>query len=311
MLFLQYKTNIIVLPFRQSKQNYYINDYNLSNIFYLKEFYTEILIGDPPQCLNININTDEYSSYIQPGLCYDNSPSFYNHSLSKYFYFISPGNNIYEEFYDGMFASDFVSFYNSIDLKNNITNKRFEFFYSAYNSYSYSFSYSYKKANNICGVAGLGIKQKYDYSNIGSFLHSLKRKGLLKDNYWTYEYFNKKGNKILNFPNITNKYIIDNFEGLIILGNFSYDSNDSNYDKNNYISTLSIEREKNLKWGLVFHKIYRINKKEFVIVKDSFAEISINYDYIISPKEYFEKLIFPFFFIYIEKKICKVNEINL
>ena len=306
MLIYHYNANIIVLPFRQSKQNYDINDYNLSNIFFPKELYTEILIGDPPQCLNININTEEYISYIEPGLCYDNSPSFYNHSLSKDFNLISERNDIYEDFYDGVIASDFFSFYNSTDLRTNVTKKGFEFFYSYYR---YS-SYAYAKYKSICGVAGLGLKQKFVDSNVETFLYSLKKKGLLMDNFWTYEYFNKKENKILNFPNIINKYIIDNFDGLIILGNFSNEYEPDNYDKNNYISTLSVEREKALKWDLIFNKIYCTYKEEISIIKDIHAEISINSDYIVSTKEYFEKLIFPFFSNFLEKQICKVNEIK-
>ena len=303
ILFLKYNTNIIVLPFRENKSLFNLIDNNLSNEFHSKELYTEILIGDPPQHLIMNINTESFLYYIQPFLCYDNIQGFYNHSLSRTFHVIT---SMYEdscdELNDGAYASDFFSFYNSTDLQTNITKKGFEFFYSSY--------LTYKQPKNICGIAGFGLKQKYADSNIDTFLNSLKRKGLINDYFWTYEYFEKEDNKILNFPKINNKYIINNYDGLLILGNFTNEYDPNDYDKNNYISTLAVERENNLKWDLVFHKIYNIYKEEVSIIKDIHAELSINYDYIIFTKEYFETLIFPFFSSYLEKEICKINKIN-
>ena len=298
ILFFQYNTNIIVLPFRENK----INDDDLSNKFHSKELYTEVLIGDPPQCLNININTESFMFYIQPDLCYDNSPSFYDHSKSKSFHAITgfEDEDFYDELNDGIYASDFFSFYNSTELNTNITKNAFEFFYSTY--------ISYKKYKNICGIAGFGLKFRNVKSNIDTFINTLKKKGLINDYLWTYEYFEKEENKILNFMKINNKYIIENFDGLIIIGNYSEEYNPINYDKNNYMSTLAVERETVLKWDLVFHKIYCIYNEEISIDKDIHADLSINYDYIISTKEYFEKLILPFFNFYLEKNICKIKE---
>ena len=300
ILFLQYNTNIIVLPFRENKPKGNINNNNLSNIFHSKELYTEVLIGDPPQCINLNINTESFIYYIQPDLCYDNSPSFYNYSLSKSFHIIISEDDIFN-YNDGVYSSDLFSFYNSTDLRTNITRKDFEFFYSLYR---------YKNYKNICGIAGFGLKHRNADTDIDTFINSLKSKGLIKDYFWTYEYFDKEENKIINFPQINNKYIIDNYDGLIIIGNYSNEYDPIYYDKNSYISTLAVERETNLKWDLVFHKIYCIYNEEISIIKDIHADLSINYDYIISTKEYFEKLILPFFNLYLEKQICKINEIK-
>ena len=307
LLFFQYNTNIIVLPFRKNKPNININGNDLSNEFFPKELYTEVLIGDPPQSINININTDSFNYYVQPDSCYDNSPSFYNRSLSKTF---QKKKNRFESddidyFVDGTYASDLFTFFNSTDLHTNITKERFEFFYSSY--------ITGQNCEITCGFVGLGIKQKYLDSNSDSLLNILKTKRIINDYIWTYEYFDKQENKILNFPKINYQYIIDNFDGLFILGNYSNEYNPNDYDKNNYIYTLAPERDKFLKWELIFHKIYCIYKEKNTINSinnEIYADLSINYDYIISTKIYFEEFIYPFFNTYLEKKICKINQIS-
>ena len=306
ILFLKYNTNIIVLPIRKNRPNIKKKDNDFSNEFYSKELYTEVLIGEPPQSINININTVSFNYYVQPESCYDNSPSFYNRSLSKTFQVRTPRyeyvSDDMDDFIDGAYVSDIFTFFNSTDLQTNITKERFEFFYSSF--------ITGRNCNITCGSVGFGLKQRDLDSNSESFLNILKANKIINDSIWTYEFFDKKENKILNFPEIRYKYIIDNFDGLLILGNFSNEYNPKNYDKNNYISTLAVERDKLLMWELIFHKIYSINKEKISINKDIYADLSINYDYIISPKEYFEELIFPFFISYLEKKICKINIIN-
>ena len=104
ILFLQYNSNIIVLPFRDNR-NGNIDYNNLSNIFDSKQLYTEVLIGEPPQCLNINIDTEAFAYYILPNSCYNSSPSFYNYTLSKSFKIVSIGyeDDIWENIDDAAY----------------------------------------------------------------------------------------------------------------------------------------------------------------------------------------------------------------
>ena len=306
ILFFQYNTNIIVLPFRESiPKLIQENDY-LTYHFYSKELYTEISIGDPIQSLNFNINTESFIFYLQPNICYKNSPSYYNHSKSKTFKLVTFGfeeEDFYDELGEGVFASDIFTFYNSTDLNSNVTQNAFEFFFSSY--------LSYRKFENFCGILGFGLKQRYTDYNLDTFLNSLKRQGLINDYSWSYIYFEKENNKIINLPKITNKYIIDNFDGLLILGNYTYDYMLKSNEFNNYIQISAAEKEKHIKWALIFHKIYcKYNKEEISITNDFYADLSINYDYIISTKDYFEKIISPFFNPYLENNICKTNEIK-
>ena len=302
LLFFQYNSNIICLPFRK---NIPLTDLDE---FYTRELYTEVSVGDPPQTLNININPISGIFYLQPGLCFSSSPSFYNYSKSKSFHMIISEfeeEDYNDEFSDGAFASDIFTFYNSIDLQTNITKKGFEFFYSSF--------ISYQTFKNVCGIIGLGLKSKDSNFGLDTFLNCLKKKGLINDYYWTYLYFEKEGSKIINLPNITNKYIIDNYDGLLILGNYTYkynpNENYKNENDNSYLQILAAEKDKVLKWSLVFHKIYCKYTEEISIKRNFYADLSIDYDYIISTKEDFEKLIYPFFNSYLEKQICKINEI--
>ena len=306
IFFFQCKSNIIVLPFRESIPKFNLENDDITHHFLSKELYTEISVGEPSQTINFNINTESFIYYLQPDLCYKNSPSYFNHSKSKSFHLITFGfedEDFNDELGDGLFASDTFTFYNSTDLNTNITKKGFEFFFSTY--------LSYQRYNNICGILGFGLKQRYTDYNLDTFLRALKKKVLISELSWTYIYFEKENNKVINLPKISNKYIINNFDGLLILGNYTYDYNINNNELNSYISILAAEKEKNLKWSLIFRKIYCFyNKEEISITKNIYVDLSINYDYIIATKEYFEKLIFPFFNSYFENDICKTYKLQ-
>ena len=307
LLLSQYNSKIIVLPFRSNipkniKQN---NDENAQ--FFTRELYTEVLIGNPPQCLNININSDSYIFYISPTICYDNSPSFYNYSKSNTFHLITPEYVVdtFDESGDGFYASDFLSFYNSTDLNTNITKKGFEFYYS-----SYLLS---NKNNEVCGSAGLGLKQKNANYNYDNFIHALKKKSLIDKYSWTYIFFQKdlnQNNKIFNLPKINNDYIINNFEGIIIIGNYPHEYNPIDYDQKYFVSTLATERDNNLKWDIIFNKIYTTEDQNNIIGKNIQADLSINYNYIISPKEFFDNIILSFFNFFITNQICQIKRIK-
>ena len=300
ILFVIYNCNIIVLPFRSTN-----NAKDIYKNFFVKELYTEVSIGSPPQNLNININPDNFIFYISPDICYDYSPSYYNYSNSKSFFLISAGPEE-DGFYSlggGTYARDLFSFFNSTDLKNNISNIMLEFFYSSY--------LSFQKYNQICGVLGLGLKKRNGNNGFDTFLSVLKKKRLINSYSWTYLFFNKDNDakKILNIPDISNKYIIHNFDGMIIIGNYSrINTNINNND--NILTSLAIERDNELKWDIIINKIY--NKYEDINCNDKkvYLDLSINYDYIISPKIFFDKLIIPYFTPYIKNKKCNLKEIK-
>ena len=91
LLFIICKTKIIVLPFRSTIQNFNFETIDIRNTFHTKELYSEVSIGDPPQCINLNINTESFIYYVQPDICFEKSPSFYNYSKSKNFHVLNFG----------------------------------------------------------------------------------------------------------------------------------------------------------------------------------------------------------------------------
>ena len=273
----------------------------------MKELYTEVSIGSPPQNLNININPDNFIFYISPDICYDFSPSYYNYSNSKSFFLISAGpeEDGFYELGGGTYARDSFSFFNSTDLKNNMTNIFLEFFYASY--------LSFQKYHQICGVLGLGLKKRIDNYDFDTFLTALKKKNIINSYSWTYLFFNKdkesNAKKILNLPEINNEYIIKNFDGFIIIGNYSEIKEDNN-NNDDILKSLAVERDNELKWDIIINKIYNKYENIDCIDKKIYLDLSINYEYIISPKDYFDRIIIPYFDNFIKNKKCKLKEIK-
>ena len=161
-------------------------------------------------------------------------------------------------------------------------------------------------------MAGLGIKERVSDYNGDTLINSLKKKRLINNNFWTYAYFNKdiKNNKILNFPEIDNQNIIKDYDGMIIIGNYTYEYNSLEFNEEYVISTLAAERDKNLRWDIIFKKIFFGDNKNNINEKDVQADLSINYDYVVSPSEYFDKICLPFFNTYINEGMCQIQGIN-
>lgn len=140
----------------------------------------------------------------------------------------------------------------------------------------------------------------------------MKKKSLIDKYSWTYIFFQKylnQNNKIFNLPKINNDYIINNFEGIIIIGNYPHEYNPIDYDQKYFVSTLATERDNNLKWDIIFNKIYTTEDQNNIIGKNIQADLSINYNDIISPKEFFDNIILSFFNFFITNQICKIRRI--
>ena len=308
VLIFQYNNKMIVLPFRTSHNNF-VEDINIWDKFFTKELYTEVLIGDPPQCLNINIDIERYIFYISNSICYENSPSYYNYSKSKSFHISNFGfeEDMFDETSEGAFATEFFSFYNTTNFKTNVTFDEFDFFYASYLLMRSHIS------DKVCGTVGLGLKKRIEDSNVETFLYALKKKNLINNYSWTYIYFDKdaKSNKILNLPEVNNKYIINNYDGIIILGNYPHEYNPNDYDEKHFVSILASKRDKDLKWDITFNRIYCDDDNQYNITeKVPQASLSLDYDYIVAPIDFIEQIILPFFNPYIIKLICNIHEIK-
>ena len=303
---------IIILPFNNI--NSYENNKtdNFLNKFIQQKYITSVSIGTPPQTININLLTNDYRFYIANDICYENSKSFYNYSESSTFKTILPAVSPFDDLADGSTCNEKISFYDNINLTTNkTTDKLFFFFFQ---------KYRFKENSNIyCGVIGLSINWEnldLDYLDEDDYLPSifstLKTHNFITKHSWTYEFFDKT-NYNNNF--ITNKSIIDKYDGYIILGNYPHEYNPLIYSGHNLLNIYTDKKKYKLLWNFNFLNIYYYtnktkvsNKEDYIINMDEKqVELLFSINYILSTKEYFESIQKNYFDFYINQSICSIN----
>ena len=309
---------IIVLPFKNSNSN---DKNNFLKNFIKKDFITDIYIGTPPQIININIAPKDYRFYIGNNICFQNSSSFYNYSKSLSYEEITPGYSPFEYFVDCCYAYDKISLYNNINLTKNISIDKFQFFFAKKNKLN-------ENSKIFCGSLGISnnvedINDYYDENFfISSFFSSLKTGEYINKYTWTYEYFenNKYINNIINDSNILN-----NYEGLLIIGEYPHEYNPIKYMGYQLINIYSDKKIDKFSWSFKYNKIYyyinndiiynniNINKEgdNIINLKDKEVELLLNIEYIISTNEFFYSIKGNFFDFYLNKIICLINIIKL
>ena len=298
-----YLSKIVVIPFRTN-----ISENNITNIsqkFLEKSLYTENLIGTPAQTININIFQNEFSFYLGENKCNKIPLTFYKCSESST-YNESSGLIKDDNFGKGYISQEYFSFYNSINLKSNTSSSNLTFF----------FKKNYRVTEvEVCADLGLRIKERYtDYDHTSSFIEIVKKKNLTNDYFWSYIYFEKdKNNKIKNINGIDNEYIMKNYEGILIFGETPHEYESNKYNKSDLIYVLAGKRYIELCWDIIFKNIYISLKNDSVInFNDSVqASLDISLNYILAPTSVFENITEYFFKDYLNKNICKFNQINV
>lgn len=297
-LLYQFCSKLIILPFRTNKHDYlFSNNSDLLQKYDYQELYSEISVGTPSQKVNFKIEQENSNFYFGENICYKNSPSYYNYSKSKTFAIAS--------FYDGDNGfTGFESFqlYKTLNIKNKTMIEHLDAYFDI-NLLS-------KEKKEICGEIGLSIKSK-EYLNY-SFLGEIKQKGYTDKYSWTYIYFKKDKNKIINLPEINDTEIVNNYEGILIFGEYPHEYYPNIYNKNDLRSVLAYERNNKILWGIIFSKIYYFNKKDEIkiIVEEEQAELLINLNYIICSNIFFENITQIFFRQYINDNKCKINKLS-
>lgn len=314
LLLIQSMLGLIVIPFRNniflsSKDNE--QNEQFWRKFYDKEIFTEIEVGNPPQTVNFNIVPDDYVFLIANNICYEKSPSFYNYSQSLSFKKSYDYSYQYKGTTEGMFSYEMFNFYNSIDLKSNVTINELYFYLGLKNRIA-------KKESNYCGVIGLSwrdlsINNDEDYNDgflLSSFLSNLKSHKLVEKYLWTYEYFDSDNDnkQFFNLKNINKEHIINNYNGFIIFGQYPHEYNSEEYDEEGLNSILVSNYFDNLNWGIDWDKIYYSfapnNKISLNYLK---SILLVNINYIIAPKEFFDNIQNDYFNFYINKNICSIK----
>ena len=296
-----YLSKIIVIPFRTN----ITENFNMSTKFLKKYLYTENLIGAPPQTININIFQDEYNFYLRENKCNEIPATYYNCFESSTY---KTKTNLIEDehFGEGYISQEFFSFYNSTNLKSNITSSNVSFFFSKNDKAN--------ESKQVCSVLGFGMKPTYfDYDYTTSFINTIKHKNLIDSYYWSYIYFEKdKNNKIKNIHGINNEYIMKNYEGLLILGKTPHEYDPNKYNESDLIKVYASKRYLELCWDIVFKKIYFLekNNSNFNFNGSFQANLDISLNYILAPFPVFQNITEYFFRDYFSNNKCKINKIK-
>ena len=312
-LFFSYSLdNIIIFPFKNTRT--FENNVNENNFFFNfipQNYITEISIGTPSQEMNIQLTLRDYIFYIANNICYNNSISYYNYSQSSSFNHISPATSPFDDLADASFVSDKVSFYNDINLNKNISIEKFKFYFYQ--------TYRFKENTKIfCGVIGLSInRENYDLDYfdgdyyLPTIFQTLKNDDYITKYSWTYEYFDKT-----NYKNniIKNKSVIDNYDGLLIIGKYPHEYNPDLYS-GHYLNNIYSDKDSyKFLWNFAFTKIYydiNNNKEESIInLNQTQVELLFDINYIISTKEYYDSINENYFNFYINKNICNINNMK-
>ena len=310
---------IIVFPFKDNN----IYEINGSESFFQqftpKNYISKISIGSPPQEINIHLTPNDYRFYIANDICYNNSISFYNYSQSSSFNKILPAISPFDDLADASFVEEKVSFYDDINLSTSLIIEQFKFYFYK--------KYIFKENSNIfCGIIGLAINREnleLDYYDDNDYLPSifstLKSYEYITKYSWTYEYFDKNSKNNYISKIIKNKSIIDEYDGLIIIGQYPHEYNPSMFSGHHLNNIYSDKSHYKFIWNFNFNKIYYYanqsfsdpDKEEKIInLVDRQVELLFNINYILSTKEYFNSIKQNYFDFYINKNICMINDMK-
>ena len=290
--------NYIILPFNSMNLNLnldeHLNAFNQVESLLLElsknQIYTKLPIGNPPKNVDFYFTMDSTIYGILSGYCPEGSYSSYNPYLSQnlkmksgYFISIGPINN-------AAIVEDNCTIYNNL----NLTRKReieLEFLLGNYSS----FLYSNRDNNKYCGRIGLYKSTVRTYSYAKNFIKYLNKEKIVDSYSWGIFFFDKE-----NSFNVDDS-ILKQYNGFYIAGITSKDYFDI-FKTTNILNTHTIDNNINLK---IFFFEFENNNNEIVCSDNSLAYFLLDYNYIISGKEYYDNIQRIYFQKYIEDKICE------
>ena len=288
----------LILPFNSTHINLKLKEninklnsvQNLLSEINKNQLFSIVQIGNPPKNIECYLSMETTVIAILSDFCPNGSISLYNPHLSKNFknysdYLISIGpiNN-------AAIVKDNCTFYNDINLTKKEYIEDFIFLLGNYSSSNNEI----KDKNKFCGRIGLYKSLHPTYAYAQNFITFLKEKNFIDSYSWGLFFFDK--DKSYNINNeIQNKY-----EGFYIVGITDKDYLNI-FKTTDIISVNSIENNINFK---VFFYDLLYNKTEIICSDNSLINFIVDYNYIISDKEYYEKIKHSFFQKYIDDKIC-------
>ena len=292
---INYSNNYIIFPFNSThislKLDENLDKFNSAESLLVEinknQLYVTISMGNPPRNIEFYLTMDNTIYGILSGYCPIGSFSLYNPYLSKNFksltdYEISLGSIL-----NAAIAEDSCALFNDISLSKVKYIDNFEFLLG-----NYTFS-SEKIPDKYCGMVGLYKSSSNAYAYAKNFINFLKEEKIIDSYSWGIFFFDKE--QSYNFEEtIKNKY-----DGFYIAGITDEDYLNI-FKTKNIINTNSIENNINFKVFFYDDK----NKTEIICSQNSLAYFIVDFNYIVSEKEYYEGIVKFFFQKYIDDKIC-------
>lgn len=301
----------IVIPFRdlneelpkESSQKISLGDYFLDR-YMINKKYSEVLVAEPYITVNFNINMNNYLFLLGQGLCFENQRTYEEYIEKKSLKYLkilrikSPLKN-YESL---VFINEKFSFFNNLECTT----------YSMIDKFFTIYAEHYKKdaEAKTCGEIGLSLlNQVGGDTDKDSFLDNLKLVDEIKNEVWTYHYFdNENENKIF----VNNKFSRTH-QGVLVFGSLPHEYAEEYFSKEKYVITSSDQVGSfPLNWNLNFKDIYYLDQENNPIYMQEslIAELNLDLNYIQPSQEYFDSIKNKFFGKYLEQKICGIETIN-
>ena len=305
-----YTNNYIVLPFKSTNILYNKeNEVNLNPIddflfkIDLNKIYTSISLGKPAKNIDFYFTMEKFISSIDSNICLKDSKSSYNPSNSKSY------KKIKRDLDNSILSNEKCSIYNDLDLNENITFDKFEF-YLRENPLPLE-KIKIIEPDKFCGEIGLRRFSSNSIIDKNSFIYNLKKNNIINSYSWGIFFFN-----IDKFHNIDDESQ-DQYDGFFIAG-VNLDDNIDIFDTELFRSVYA--EPDSLFWTLNFDRIfyyYKINNTiEYISTNNTRAELIVDLNYIVSDEIYYnliKKYYFQEFFdnnTCYEEKSYKENEGN-
>ena len=300
----------IILPFKSTyiKTNLNNNNNSIDNVSYylseldINQIYSTLSFGNPTKYLEFYLTMEQSFFAVLSNYCLKGSYSSYNPNSSKKISKLSYDTML--NLKNASYAEDKCSFYNDLNLTENID---IDYFHYLLGNWTGNKNYIDHDSNKFCGSLGLMKYYQDRYFPSANLINYFKEDKEIIDSYsWGVFFFDKEDIESYNIDkDIQNKY-----DGFCIIGitekdylNIFKTSNVINdyLIRDNYIETIRYSFDK-----IYFNDNSNNNKNigEIICAYETQFEFHLDYNYIISGKEYYDKIKQKFFKKYLDNRAC-------
>jgi len=295
--------NYIIIPFKFTNKEIYLNDSSIDNIDqFIKEInknkiYSKISIGTPEKDLEIYYTMEKTSSAIFSNYCLKGTNTSYIPNLSTTFKNSTPYNIKVWSIVNASLSQDIFSLYNDLQFSNKIKIENFDFLVGLMKENDED----YIEYGKYCGMIGLLMKSYEGYLFNENFVRHLKKEKIIDTYSWGMFFFDNEGSYKVN-NDIKNAY-----DGFYILG--FYEQNYSEIFKaSNILNTYAIENIAFKGIGINFDTIYFYdspnNITKYICSNNTLVELCIDNNYFLSNSAYYYKIKEIFFKKFLDEAIC-------